>query len=231
MIKTDKVEGRTRNRSLKDYAGARFGRLTAVALVRRDTSKENNHEWQFLCDCGQQKLAAIRNVRSGRTRSCGCLFREEMANRNETHGLSKSNPAEYRSWKDMRGRCNNPRNTDFADYGGRGIAATPAWDDFSAFLADMGKRPAGHTLDRIDVNKGYEPQNCRWADATQQANNKRSSRVMELDGRSQTLQQWCREYGADHSKVRYRLSTGLTLRDALQPGDLRSREQTLHRHS
>lgn len=229
-IDTEKAEGRVRNRPLKDYCGQRFGRLTALSLSERDASKENNHLWLFRCDCGNEKLARIKLVRGGKTRSCGCLAREAVVSRNTTHGLTKENAAEYRSWKDMRSRCNNPRDSDFADYGGRGISVCDAWADFSAFLADMGPRPEHHTLDRIDVNAGYSPANCRWAGAVQQANNKRSNRFIEMDGRSQTLQQWCAEYGTDHSKVRYRLSRGMELRDALQPGDLRSRENALHRH-
>jgi hypothetical protein len=123
----------------------------------------------------------------------------------------------------MRGRCNNPSDSDFADYGGRGIKVCDAWADFAVFLADIGPRPEGYTLDRIDVNGGYSPKNCRWASATQQANNKRSNRTIEMDGVEKTLQQWCSEYGQAHSKVRYRLSRGMSLEDALKPGDFRKR--------
>ena len=228
-IKAEKPEGRVRNRPLKDYAGQRWGRLTAVALIARDTSSENNHVWRFSCDCGGVKDAKIKLVRSGRTTSCGCVARETLAARNTSHGMTKTHSAEYRSWKDMRSRCNNSGDSDYADYGGRGITITPRWDDFETFAADMGRRPRGCTLDRIDVNGGYSPGNCRWADATVQANNKRSNRVIEHDGRAQTLQQWCREFGVEISKVRYRLSRGLPLPDALKPGDLRRLENSSDR--
>lgn len=230
MIKTELANGRVRNRSLKDYSGLRFGRLVALSLSERDVTSNNNHLWVFECDCGAMRALRIKNVRSGHTSSCGCIAKEALARRNTTHGLSALHKAEYRSWKDMRGRCNNPSNTDFPGYGGRGISVSADWGDFSVFLSDMGPRGIGHTLDRIDVNGNYEAANCRWASASQQANNKRSNRILEMDGCSKTLQQWCTEYAAEPSKVRYRLSRGMSLRAALKSGDLRRNEQTLHRH-
>lgn len=221
-IHTDKQPGRQRNRPLKDYAGQRFGRLFAMWLVERDP-KWNDHLWAFRCACGKSVDLRIKQVRSGHTSSCGCLATEALVERNTTHGLSRAHPREYRSWKDMRARCNNPNDSDFADYGGRGIRVCDRWGDFAAFFADMGARPEGHTLDRIDVDGGYEPGNCRWADAGQQANNKRSNVVYEMDGRTQTLQQWCREFGTESSKVRYRLNRGMAFADALKLGDLRRR--------
>lgn len=222
-IKTEKVPGRQRNRPLKDYTGQRWGRLVALGLVERDP-KWNDHRWRFACDCGAETIAGIKQVRGGHTTSCGCAFRERMVERNTTHGLSRKQPAEYRSWKDMRSRCNNPNDSDFASYGGRGIQVCEAWNDFAVFFADMGPRPKGHTLDRIDVNGNYEPGNCRWADAGQQANNKRSNTFYEMDGRTQTLQQWCREFGIERNKVQYRIKQGMTLADALRPEDLRRRD-------
>lgn len=225
-IKTEKAEGRVRNRPVKDYTGQRWGRLVALSLEAREP-KWNDHRWRFRCDCGAETVAGIKQVKQGHTTSCGCAFRDLLAERNTKHGLSRSNPREYRSWKDMRGRCNNPNDSDFADYGGRGIRVCERWDDFAAFLSDLGPRPDGHTLDRIDVDGNYEPGNCRWADAGQQANNKRSNVVLEMDGRTQTLTAWCREFGIDRTKVRYRLSRGMTLKEALQPGDLRDRDKSV----
>lgn len=220
MIRTEKANGRQRNRPLKDYTGQRWGRLTAVAFLERDP-KWASHKWRFVCDCGGSIETGIKNVTSGHTASCGCLFRETMSARNVTHGLSQKMRSEYKIWKGMRQRCLNPSNQDYADYGGRGIRISSAWDDFSVFAADMGPRHSGATLDRIDVNGDYVPENCRWATALDQANNKRTNRVIECNGRAQTLQQWCREFGAERSKVRYRLSRGMPLMEALTMGDLR----------
>lgn len=222
-IETKKVLGRIRNRPLKDYAGMRFGRLTALRLVSRDV-KWNDHVWAFRCDCGNEKNLRIKSVRTGHTSSCGCLFSETMAARNETHGLSRTYKREYRSWKDMRARCRNPNDSDFSDYGGRGIAVCSRWDDFAAFFSDMGERPEGMTIDRVDVNGDYEPGNCRWATAKTQANNKRSNHIIEFDGESRTLQQWCADFGLEPSKVRWRLKQGWPLDQVFSREDHRRPE-------
>lgn len=219
-IKLEALPGRLRNRPLKDYSGQRFGRLTAVSLLEREPL-QNNHLWRFVCDCGTEKPIRIKSVRSGHTSSCGCMQREALASRNETHGLSRLKPREYRSWKDMRARCSNPNNDDYADYGGRGIRVCERWNDFSAFCADMGDRQAGRTIDRIDNNGNYEPGNCRWSEAKTQANNKRSNRVITMGGVSKTLQAWCDQFGIEPSKVRYRLSRGWSLEAAFSPEDYR----------
>lgn len=219
FIATEKLEGRKRNRSIKDYSGMRWGRLTAVALALR--SETRDHKWRFACDCGGEIVTNIKLVKAGKTSSCGCLFREMMAARNTTHGLSSVHQDEYRIWKNMRARCQSPTNKSFPDYGGRGIAVCERWQDFANFIADMGPRPSGASLDRVDVNSGYGPENCRWVGAVEQANNKRNNRVIEWGGVAKTLQQWCAEYGVEPSKVRYRLSQGMTLEAALTSGDLR----------
>jgi hypothetical protein len=176
-------------RSLKDYTGQRFGRLVAVQLIERDWSSDNDHTLLFRCDCGTMAARSIRNVRSGHTSSCGCLARELTIARNTTHGLSRKHPREYRTWKDMRARCNNPNNGSYSDYGGRSIRVCERWDDFAAFFEDMGPRPEGMTLDRKDVDGDYEPKNCRWATHGVQANNKRSTRFVVLHGERRSLEQ------------------------------------------
>jgi hypothetical protein len=204
---TEKLPGRQRNRRLKDYAGQRFGMLVALALVEREP-KENNHLWRFRCDCGNEKDCRIKVVRSGHATSCGCRLSAMVSERNATHGLSRKHPREYRTWKDMRGRCNTPGNTDFPDYGGRGIKVCDQWSEFAVFLSDMGERPSGKTIDRIDVNGDYEPGNCRWADGHVQANNRRSNHNITIGGVTRTLQQWCDLHGVEPSKARWRISQG-----------------------
>lgn len=137
--------------------------------------------------------------------------RPDLVARNTKHGLLNDHAKTYRVWKDMRQRCLNPKNASYADYGGRGIGICARWDDFAAFLGDMGDRPDGMSLDRLDVNGGYEPSNCRWATDVEQAGNRRSSRLIEWRGECKPLQQWCREFGIEHSKVRYRLKAGWPL--------------------
>jgi len=214
----EKPRGRGLGRPFLDWAGSKRGRLTAISIVGRENGKTL---WRFQCDCGNIVSAAIAAVRSGGTQSCGCLAREVVVARNSTHGLSRLRPTEYRSWKDMRARCGNPRNDDYADYGGRGIRVCAAWDDFAAFYADMGGRPTGATIDRIDVNGNYEPGNCRWANATEQANNKRSNHIIQFQGQSRTLAQWCAIFGIEPSKVRYRLKQGWPIDQAFSSQDFR----------
>jgi len=207
-----------RQRKLKDYTGSTYGRLTAVRFV--SLAKEGQ-QWIFDCACGAQCEANTKSVVSGHTQSCGCLARETLVTRNTTHGLAKLRCSEYRSWKDLRARCNNPNNQDYKDYGGRGIKVCQRWDNFENFYADMGDRPSGMTVDRIDVNGDYEPNNCRWATPTQQANNKRTNRCIEWNGQSKTLMEWSRETGIEHTKARYRLAQGWPLESVFSQEDFR----------
>lgn len=149
------------------------------------------------------------------------MKRPDLSARNTTRGLSRVHPREYRTWKDLRSRCLNPNDTDYAGYGGRGIRVCDRWDDFALFYADMGDRPNGMTIDRKDVNDDYAPDNCRWATAKEQANNKRSNHRIEFQGETRTLQQWCNEFGLEPSKVRYRLRVGMPVSQAFSLEDLR----------
>ena len=151
--------------------GDRSGRLTVVGytLLR---GRRALHCW---CDCGTDKAVQASDFARGATRSCGCLRRETTAARNttekRTHGL-RAHPL-YRTWVMMRVRCLNPHAHAFEHYGGRGIKIDPRWDDFAVFVADMGERPMGTTLDRVNNDGDYTPSNCRWATAREQRANQR----------------------------------------------------------
>jgi hypothetical protein len=121
----------------------------------------------------------------------------------------------------MRARCRNPKNQDFANYGGRGIRVCERWDDFGAFFADMGERPVGMTIDRKDTDGQYEPANCRWATDEQQANNRRSNHLITINGEQKTLQQWANQFGVESSKARYRLANGYGALQSFSSGDFR----------
>lgn len=126
---------------------------------------------------------------------------------------------EYRAWANMRNRCRNPRNKDFAYYGGRGIRVIPAWDEYAVFLHDMGPRPSlHHTLERIDNAGDYEPDNCRWATRAEQARNQRSNRVIEHNGQSHCLTDWCHLLHLPRQRVIDRLRAGWSFQAAIQPG-------------
>jgi len=184
-----------------------FNRLTALSLHERYAHKPP--KWRFLCSCGKEHIACVKLVVSGHTSSCGCLAREVLTARNTGHGLSKASPKTYRTWKDMRSRCNTASNADYANYGGRGIKVCQRWNDFALFLEDMGPRPEGMTIERIDVDKGYEPSNCKWATIDEQANNKRQTVRITHNGQTKSMTQWAKLLGKSHGTLSYRLKNGL----------------------
>lgn len=121
----------------------------------------------------------------------------------------------YRSWVDMRRRCNNPTRKDYPRYGGRGIKVCPQWSDFTQFLDDMGERPAGLTLDRIDNDGHYEPSNCQWATRKHQGRNTRSNKTVTIDGKPMTMVDACERHGSEYRLVKGRMRRGWTIERAL----------------
>ena len=194
----------TGQKKAKDLTGERFGRL--VVLWRGENIVEasgaTRSAWFCVCDCGETKAVSQHSLSRGLTRSCGCLMREKTPK----HGMSRT-PV-YVQWSAMWQRCSNPRNTRYADYGGRGITVCEAWRDFSAFIADVGMPEAGMTLDRIDVNGNYEPGNVRWASRLTQANNRRNNTTLTFAGKTLTLAEWGRVTGLGKGVVLRRHSKG-----------------------
>lgn len=153
------------------------------------------------CECGVYRHVLRNDLTRGKSTNCGCRatrVRAEAAKRaNTTHGMEKS--GEYRIWIDMRRRCHSPQRPDYSNYGGRGIVVCEEWrNDFGKFFSDMGKRPDGHTLDRIDNSGNYGPENCRWVPRKQQDRNKRTNRIIEVHGEQMTVAD-----AADRFEVNY----------------------------
>lgn len=131
--------------------------------------------------------------------------------KNAQHAMTRT--PEHISWCAMRQRCLDKNSKDYANYGGRGIDIDPRWADFRVFFADMGKRPRGTTLGRINNDEGYWPWNCRWETDTRQCSNRRTTRSLTYNGRTLTLAEWARELGVPRQTIRYRVAAGWEVAD------------------
>jgi len=201
--------------------GKTFGRLTVLAIV--GPGADGRAIARVQCECGVAFEEVARSVRHLRKRSCGCLAFEARsstgsANRIHGHasrvdGVQELTPT-YSTWIGMRKRCEVTTDPAYGNYGGRGIAVCERWLTFTNFLADMGDRPDGMSIDRIDNDGPYEPGNCRWATMAQQANNKRSNRRITFDGVTRTMTEWAHHYGVNLQTFRTRLNRGVPLPDA-----------------
>lgn len=193
-------------------AGRQFGRWT---VVRRDALRN----WLCKCSCGTEKSVDGATLRNGHSTSCGCLRTEQVVARATTHGmarLARVTP-EWITWSSMRGRCSNRKSRDWKNYGGRGIKVCDRWlNSFANFFADMGPRPTPkHSIDRIDNDGPYSPDNCRWVTRTKQSRNRRSNRNISFNGKTRTLAEWGERAGIDPETISFRLKSGWTIERAL----------------
>ncbi len=201
----------TRARVGKNLKGLKFGRLTVFAKP----IPSKNGEWLCVCDCGNKIKSNSHKLTAGHTRSCGCLQKELLSQRSTVHGMRNS--MEYRPWANMKSRCLNPKASHYKYYGGRGIKVCERWKKFQNFFIDMGPRPSNrHSIERLDCNGNYEPGNCCWATIKEQRNNTRASRFLVMKGETKTLSQWSELYNLISETVRYRLSKGWTVEQALE---------------
>ncbi|MEK4302424.1 hypothetical protein MKY30_23990 [Oceanobacillus sp. FSL W8-0428] len=194
-----------------DLTGDKYGRLTAMKLSYRD--KRSNSFWICKCDCGNETVVRIGDLRSGNTTSCGC-FREEQSNkalveRSTTHGHTKTRL--YTIWHGMKLRCYTKSNASYKYYGGRGISVCDEWkDDFASFrtwsLSNGYKE--GLTIDRVDANGNYEPSNCRWINYKGQARNKRNNKIITYRGESKTISEWSEITNIKQSTISERVRLG-----------------------
>lgn len=182
--------------------GSVFGRLVALNLAY--TGKRGK-VWNCRCSCGVELEVLAYSLKSGKTKSCGCLRKEMGGTKNKSHGLSGT--PTYLSWIAMRARCLNPLHDQYKDYGGRGITIDPSWDSFEQFLKDMGPRPEGKTLDRIDNDGPYSAINCRWATRAEQARNSSQTTLYIFQGEEKCLADWADGRGIPRTTLWNRLHT------------------------
>lgn len=184
--------------------GKRFGRLTVIKRGEKHYSKSGNYydTWVCECNCGSIKTIAGKHLRTGRSKSCGCSKKEGIR---RTHG--KAHTKLYNAWCNMKARCNNKNNKNYKNYGARGITVCEEWNDFKVFYEwSMSHGYSDElTIDRIDVNGGYCPDNCRWATWKEQQRNKRSSRFLTYNGETKCLQDWEIETGINSKTIAHRI--------------------------
>lgn len=204
---------------LIDLTGQRFGRLAVIG----QSSRHNRQVlWLCKCDCGQTTIVTGGNLRSGNTRSCGCLNRETSSVRMKSQRHNEGADGHtytrlYRIWRGLMNRCFNTADLGYSRYGGRGIECCAEWMEWAAFQdwAVSSGYQASLTLDRIDNNGPYAPYNCRWADVYQQNNNKRNNHYLSCFGERHTVAEWSRITGLKQTTIRQRVAHGWPVERAL----------------
>lgn len=204
---------------LVDLTGQRFGRLTV--LCRAGTQAPGKHTtWLCQCDCGKRTVVSAVNLNSGRQKSCGCLRNEKslarIVNYNKEHQSTRQKRI-FKIWIGMRNRCYRENCEAYAWYGGRGIRICEEWADYETFerwALSSGYGP-NLTIDRIDVNGDYTPENCRWVTRKVQAYNRRDNRRLTFQGETLTITEWAERIGCTPTCIYYRLNAGWSLEETL----------------
>lgn len=191
---------------LENLTGLKFGSLTVIAFGGR---RKNETLWECVCDCGGTKTMNAANLKISKHPSCGCKTKEQQLK----HGMSGT--PTHRAWKSMKNRVLNKDGRDYADYGGRGIKICERWLSFENFYSDMGERPGKCSIDRIDVDGDYCPDNCRWATAREQCRNKRNTKKVLYQGKLFALADLCELLYKNFRVVRSRIKYGWTIERAL----------------
>lgn len=191
----------------RDKTGKSFGFWTVIGFAGRD--KRNATVWMCKCICGTEKKVVVGSLLKGKSKSCGCKQYELTAEKNTKHGMAGT--PTYKSWHAMIQRCEGKGGHE--SYPERSISICKEWNDFNVFFSDMGIRPKGKTLDRIDNTKGYSKENCRWATSLEQMNNRSNTVFVVVNNEKLSLNDACRKYNVGISCARHRLNRGMSHQD------------------
>lgn len=198
----------------------KYGKLEY--LEEAGVNKHQKKMWKLRCDCGNECITIASSVRTGRTKSCGCL---KLVGRRKTHGHrmreGKQTQA-YTAWVNMKRRCKAANGHHYKYYASRGIKYCDSWEEFGSFLKDMGEPTKGFSLDRIDNSGNYEKSNCRWATKEEQSLNTRQNVYIEHNGKNQTIKEWADELKLKYMTLFSRIKRGMPIEDALT-SDLKER--------
>lgn len=184
--------------------GEKFLRYTVIERVENISGRPH---YKCQCDCGNIRVVSGKYLRKGLSKSCGCYGAEQRKLASTKHGHSSrgGKSVEYKAWVNMKNRCNDPKNKQYKDYGGRGVSICDRWlNSFENFISDMGLCN-GLTLDRIDVNGNYEPNNCKWSSQIEQQRNKRNNHIVTLNGFEMTMKEASEKMGINYDALRIRL--------------------------
>lgn len=184
-----------------DMIGQKYGHLKVIS--KAESYSNGQARWNCVCDCGKTSTVSGSNLRRGKQQSCGCMRGGVV-----THG--KTDSRVFRVWQGMIARCTNPNNKSYERYGARGITVCKRWMQFENFYSDMGDPADGLTLDRIDNDQGYSPENCRWATPRQQANNTRKNRHIETCYGKMTIAEVARRAGVAPGTITHRIKAGVS---------------------
>lgn len=184
---------------ITDRLGETYGRLKVIERAPNKSVKDTNARWLCKCECGNECVVYGQDLQRGKQVSCGCYNRERI----QSHGMSRTHVNGV--WRSMRDRCTNPNNKSYHNYGGRGITVDARWDSFKTFYEDMGERPENYTLERLDNNKGYSKENCKWVTMTDQLNNRRNNHLITHNGVTHTMAEWSKITGIKWDTLRNRI--------------------------
>lgn len=200
-----------------DMAGKKYGRLLAISPTGI-LSPARNMIWNFICDCGNDRVVDGYIARSGKTKECLSCSKHNQIEGLKTHG--KSYTTEFSIWTGMLTRCFNKNCKAYINYGGRGITVCDSWkNSFEEFNADMGDRPSkGSSIERIDTNGNYEPSNCKWATKLEQIRNRRTTVSADINGKTRSIAEWCELTNLPYTMVYSRYKNGIHGEELLYPG-------------